>query len=449
MLILFLFMSLSGTIYFLFYLLLELFTKNKTFSYGIKYTLLRMNLLLFLIPFPLLAGDYRGLLDRAFNIYFPYPFIYNRLDTIHVFTEPEYKVIKPSPSITLIVLLIIWGIGISISLFKKHKTYRKFNAMFPQNRSFDFKDENTTHTGMEIFHDVYAKLHMHRRIYVRYTEENIPPFVTGLWRTYLYLPTVFTGDESAYRMILTHELTHIKRNDYVIRILTMLVVILNWYNPFAYYLFAKMIDICELSCDEKVLTPASPKERSIYGNALLDFAEKSSRLVPAECAAGFSNKRNLLVERIKLAKNIRITRKAVPLIPFIVLILFFVSTLPVLAYYPTITEKELGSYEDYEKNMENVIETDTSFTYGSVDIEELAADDFFTDEDGNIYIIDSSSSMRASCKHTYVSGVRTKHTKKTDGSCTVTDYNSKRCTKCGNIIQGSIISTLNYTICPH
>ena len=78
----------------------------------------------------------------------------------------------------------------------------------------------------------------------------------------------------------------------------------------------------------------------------------------------------------------------------------------------------------------------------------------FTEADGTVYCIDSLEenggvTERASCQHTYKSGKVQQHSKKSDGSCTVTTYNAQGCTKCGDVILGSRISTTTYDKCPH
>ena len=72
----------------------------------------------------------------------------------------------------------------------------------------------------------------------------------------------------------------------------------------------------------------------------------------------------------------------------------------------------------------------------------------FTDEYGNIYPIPEAV-PHWSCDHTYVSGTETRHNKNSDGSCVVTQLRAQRCSKCGLVVQGDLISSTYYAVCPH
>ena len=70
---------------------------------------------------------------------------------------------------------------------------------------------------------------------------------------------------------------------------------------------------------------------------------------------------------------------------------------------------------------------------------------YFVDEDS----LDESGQQRASCAHNYETGTYSYHKKNSDGGCTVTTYNGKRCVKCGNVESETKISTFIYESCPH
>ena len=77
-------------------------------------------------------------------------------------------------------------------------------------------------------------------------------------------------------------------------------------------------------------------------------------------------------------------------------------------------------------------------------------DEVCIDEDGRTYYYEQQSAQeRSSCSHSYKSTIYSRHTKNSDGSCTVVKYDSKICTKCGDLIMGEKISTLTYKSCPH
>lgn len=77
-------------------------------------------------------------------------------------------------------------------------------------------------------------------------------------------------------------------------------------------------------------------------------------------------------------------------------------------------------------------------------------DEVYIDENGNIYYNKHTDDQeRSICKHIYEAVTSYQHTKYSDGSCTIVAYDSKRCTKCGDLINGEEISTTTYKHCPH
>ena len=78
-------------------------------------------------------------------------------------------------------------------------------------------------------------------------------------------------------------------------------------------------------------------------------------------------------------------------------------------------------------------------------------DNQFTDTDGNIYPLQDTmtANVYGNCSHTYVSGTMQEHSKNSDGSCVLITYSAKRCSKCGHVVKGNVLSEFKYTTCPH
>jgi len=78
------------------------------------------------------------------------------------------------------------------------------------------------------------------------------PFVTGFLRCKVVLPyNQFSGDE--LKVILYHELNHVKKCDIVFRYLTMLAIIVNCMNPIAYLLWKQILTWSEADCDARAI----------------------------------------------------------------------------------------------------------------------------------------------------------------------------------------------------
>ena len=93
------------------------------------------------------------------------------------------------------------------------------------------------------------------------------PFIMGLLRPRIYLPSDLAGNEVKY--VLAHERAHLRRGDHVWKLLGFLTLALHWFNPLvwvAWLLFGRDL---EKACDEKVLKEMGLQEKKAYANALL------------------------------------------------------------------------------------------------------------------------------------------------------------------------------------
>lgn len=97
------------------------------------------------------------------------------------------------------------------------------------------------------------------------------PAVAGLLRPVLLLPAGFPAGFSANeaRMILLHELTHLKRHDLPVNWLLCVLQALHWFNPLLWLAFARMRADRETACDAQVLGAAEEDRRADYGHALI------------------------------------------------------------------------------------------------------------------------------------------------------------------------------------
>ncbi len=95
------------------------------------------------------------------------------------------------------------------------------------------------------------------------------PMLTGLFRSVLILPEVEMSD-AELRMVLQHELTHLKRRDIYIKLLALIANAVHWFNPVTYRLRRELDTFCELSCDERVVSDMNPEERRFYGETILN-----------------------------------------------------------------------------------------------------------------------------------------------------------------------------------
>lgn len=105
------------------------------------------------------------------------------------------------------------------------------------------------------------------------------PFVLGLLRPRIYLPSALPKQERDY--ILLHERTHIRRCDHILRALAWLAVAVHWFNPLVWLAFRLAGKDMEMSCDEAVLRNMDRDVRADYSASLLRLSAGGREKLPA------------------------------------------------------------------------------------------------------------------------------------------------------------------------
>lgn len=127
------------------------------------------------------------------------------------------------------------------------------------------------------------RLKMKRKVAL-YTSDRISsPVVCGLIRPRIIVPLFLmkTENDTVLRHIVTHELVHIRRFDYLIKPLAFVVLCLHWFNPILWLSFVLANKDMELSCDEKVLSVADNDIKSSYANSLIQVAVRQQSIMNA------------------------------------------------------------------------------------------------------------------------------------------------------------------------
>jgi len=113
------------------------------------------------------------------------------------------------------------------------------------------------------------------------------PFVMGLFRPKIYLPTSLSEREREY--IILHEQHHIKRGDHIIKLVSFLALCLHCFNPFVWIAFILSGKDMEMSCDEAVLRKMGDGIRADYSASLLSLATGKRIIAGAPLAFGEGN----------------------------------------------------------------------------------------------------------------------------------------------------------------
>ncbi len=118
---------------------------------------------------------------------------------------------------------------------------------------------------------VRRQLTLHRQVELRTTSEPCVPVTWGVLRPVVLLPDrAEQWPEPTRRLVLLHELTHVKRWDVGYQLIGRLAAAIYWFHPLAWYALHRLRTECECACDDHVVHLGV--RRIDYAQQLVDLA---------------------------------------------------------------------------------------------------------------------------------------------------------------------------------
>lgn len=145
------------------------------------------------------------------------------------------------------IAMAVWGVGVALMLTYGGDSIVALRSKLKGARAID------------------RSFGAQRRITV-YEKKNLPmPFVLGIIRPKIYLPTDLSEAEKQY--ILLHEQIHIRRGDHIVKAVSFLALCIHWFNPMVWAAFFLSERDMEMSCDEAVLRKLGSEIKKDYSAA--------------------------------------------------------------------------------------------------------------------------------------------------------------------------------------
>lgn len=144
------------------------------------------------------------------------------------------------PSGLLTALGVIWTIGIVVWISRFLLCYCKLQKQL----SVLLKDKKTVE-----WKPAYGK---GAAVPIIKSKSVKGPFVSGIIHPAVFLPTELTFEQERY--VLTHELIHIRRKDYLIKPAAFLVTVIHWFNPLVWLAFCWQRSVCLLIQKSRIRT---------------------------------------------------------------------------------------------------------------------------------------------------------------------------------------------------
>nr|WP_315423103.1 M56 family metallopeptidase [uncultured Pedobacter sp.] len=196
------------------------------------------------------------------------------------------------------IVVIFYAIGIVLQLFVIIKGYGQLSKLKKESLSA-IPDSWKT-----IFEQVTAQLKINKFIRFHISSIVNVPLVIGYLKPVVLFPLALVNqlDNDQVEAILIHELSHIRRNDFLLNLIKTAIETLLFYNPFV-WMAGRFIHIeREHACDDLVLKITGKPLN--YAHALLKLELLKDKNSPAYALAATGKTQNLY-QRIKRITNMK------------------------------------------------------------------------------------------------------------------------------------------------
>jgi beta-lactamase regulating signal transducer with metallopeptidase domain len=149
------------------------------------------------------------------------------------------------------------------------------------------------------------------------------PMVIGIFKQVLLLPEM-TFTPRQMKMILHHELVHIRRRDILYKCLVFAAKAVHWFNPFVHLLEAEADKEVEMSCDSEVTMNQNGIFRKDYCEVILAVVQNGRNPGPV-FSTDFGTGKAILRRRFECLLDMRDKKKGILLFVLIVLIVGFIG----------------------------------------------------------------------------------------------------------------------------
>ena len=433
-------MALCGSVGTLIYFILSPLT-TRFFSLQCRRIYLICCILCYLIPFPCILTQYKNWIYKILSRFLLQGTVG---DPAFVdITNNAFQVTEQGMYMrhALMYLFFTGVLIIGTIIFVYHE--RKYF----QNNTNVIADERE----QEIIQAYISKNNIDKSIRVyEYSDERVTPITMGVIEPIIILPKM-DWTKQDLEFVMEHEVTHIRQRDNLIKFLAIVVAVLNFYNPLAFYLLNKWEEVAEMTCDSKVLAGKSQEEVSRYGNLIIDLATmKAKNKIFPILGLSLNFQKKAMEERIhtmkKEVKKEGLLKKALGIGTLGVAL--FISSLPVMAYSP----KKAAHLERVSDKILLMGECADISNDEYIDIPVGNDDEWvLVDESGKVIATYNKDSEipYLFCNHEYKNYTAYAHTGTDNGGYIVDLYKANRCDKCGDFNIGELISTTTYTKCPH
>jgi beta-lactamase regulating signal transducer with metallopeptidase domain len=320
-----------------------------------QYGIGKMAIAFFLIPVSLFTRKFSWFQTAIEN------YSYEPFTNQHSFVNTMDTLMEKHLSIEVMeTIFLIWFVGAIVFAGWHFYCYRRFTKELQAGSIPVLKDAAAT----ILLSSCKRTLGIHGEVKLMQNNKIASPMLVGLVPPMILLPTTNLQDIDL-KLVLTHELMHLKRKDLWVKMLALVAGTLHWFNPLVHVLRKDISTWGELSCDETLATEMSIEERKLYGEAILNTLDSRSGIETAFCSSLCVESRKNIERRLIKMLNVKKTKKHIAVFAVVAILGIASIGTAVSAFAPdNISKNGYFSATANEKQLEILNElynTDISF----------------------------------------------------------------------------------------
>jgi len=192
----------------------------------------------------------------------------------------------------LSLLVNFWFLGVLLFLFRLLNSLSEIRSLRKSSSLVtDFQIE-------KIAYRMAGNMGIKPNVQLRTTESGISPLTFGAFKPMILLPAglILQLSPAQLEAIITHELAHVKRNDYLVNLLLSGLEVIFFFHPCYWWMNNTLKELRENAADDLVMKAGiEPINLATSLAEVLNFAKQN----PPELALAAGKKRNPTLQRIK------------------------------------------------------------------------------------------------------------------------------------------------------
>ena len=170
------------------------------------------------------------------------------------------------------------------------------------------------------------RLSVKSSVKLAFHDHPLVPFTFGWKQPVIVLPKLLQHEPEKLDMALQHELTHIKRGDYLLQLALSMIESLFWFHPLIRYGNQEIDTYREISCDQEVLSKSDFSIKS-YANLLYELVPLNTGV--GKLSVSMAVKNSTLKKRIKTMKYHKLHKASFRQSIFFLFLMILGITLPI------------------------------------------------------------------------------------------------------------------------